>query len=141
VPSTAVAARTYPPHPGFDAFPTCPHAAHVHSFRWSAGGFHSAGDEGVPSPFATFVHFVTAISVNDRELAMHDVADPLLVEGAIGAEWGKSKGRWRVSPGTEATAHEMVFFRGATEAYRVRFESRGTQWLITDFQPTSRSIE
>jgi hypothetical protein len=139
--STALVARSYRSSAGFDECATCPHVYRMRKFRWGPSGFVGLSNESVDSPYATFVQFVTALTVNDRELAIRHLSDPLVLEAAIAAGWGQLKGRWRVSPGTEGTSSEIVFFRGTTEAYRVRFERRDGQWLISDFQSTSRSIE
>jgi hypothetical protein len=48
---------------------------------------------------------------------------------------------WRVAPGTDESASEMTFFRGRREAYKVRFASRDGRWIVTDLQPTQRSVE
>jgi hypothetical protein len=35
----------------------------------------------------------------------------------------------------------MVFFRGQKEAYQVRFEPRGAEWVISGFEPIARTVE
>jgi hypothetical protein len=40
-----------------------------------------------------------------------------------------------------ANARELVLFRGLQEAYRVHFATRGDDWVITGFEPTSRTLE
>ena len=138
---TGLEARTYRTTTGFDECPTCPHIHRTSRFEWSADGFRRISEEVAPSPYLAFVQFIAALSVNDREQAQRLVSDPVLIDTAEQYEWGRSKGLWRVAPGTEESASEMTFFRGRREAYKVRFASRDGRWTITDFQPTQRSVE
>ena len=138
---TGLEARTYRPTSGFDECPTCPHIHRTLRFEWSGDGFHRISEEVAPSPYHAFVQLIAALSVNDREMAQRLVSDPVLIETAEQYEWGRSKGLWRVAPGTEESASEMTFFRGRREAYKVRFASREGRWMVTDFQPTQRSVE
>ena len=138
---TGLEARTYRPTSGFDECPTCPHIHHTIRFEWTADGFIRTADEVAPSPYQAFVQLIAALSVNDREMALRVVSDPLLLDNAAQYEWGRSKGLWRVAPGTEESASEMTFFRGRREAYKVRFASRDGRWMVTDLQPTQRSVE
>lgn len=134
-------ARTYRTTAGFDECPTCPHIHHTIRFAWAEDGFRRTSDESAPSPYQAFVQLIAALSVGDREMAQRLVSDPLLLDTAGQYEWGRSKGLWRVAPGTEESASEMTFFRGRREAYKVRFASRDGRWMITDFQPTQRSVD
>src|SRR5204862_5884395 len=110
---------------GFDECATCPHVFHTVRFTWGMDGFAKRGEQTTPSPYATFVSLIAALRVGDREMAARRLADPSLLEAATRFEWGRTSGLWRVAPGTEADASEMVFFRGNREAYRVRFAQRG----------------
>jgi hypothetical protein len=139
--SAVLVARTYRPTSGFDECATCPHAYHERRFVWTDEGLRSRGEESEVSAYSTFVLFIHALAVNDRELANHLVTDPSLVDAAIGYQWNESRGLWRVAPGTEDEAREMVFFRGNQEAYRVRFTGRESTTEIAGFQPTSRNLE
>ena len=133
--------RTFSNTPHFEECATCPHVYRVHRFRWRGDGFTRLEDRVSPSPYATFVMFIRALSEGDREAAERLVADPSLVDAARDAEWGVPRGSWRAAPATDETAHEMIFFRGMKEAWRVGFQPRGTEWLIGGFQPTTRSLE
>lgn len=134
-------ARTYRPTAGFDECPTCPHVHRLLRFAWAETGFEKISEETSPSPYRSFVRLIAALSVNDRELALGLVTDPSLLDAAERYEWGRSKGLWRVAPGTEESSSEMTMFRGTREAYKVRFASSGGDWLISDLQPTRRTIE
>ena len=135
-------AKTYRVTSGFDECATCPHVFHTIRFAWTSGGFARRGEETTTSPYATFVQLIAALRVDDREMALRQLADPQLLDTAQRYEWGKAAaGTWRVAPGTEEATGDMVFFRGPREAYRVRFVPRGGQWLVSDLQPVQRSIE
>jgi len=139
--STGLEARTYRATAGFDECPTCPHIYRTLRFTWAPEGFRKTSEEVASSPYYTFVQFIAALMVNDREMAQRLVTDPVLLDTAAQNEWNKSKGLWRLAPGTDESASEMTFFRGAREAYKVRFTSRGGGWVITDLHPTQRSVE
>jgi hypothetical protein len=66
------------------------------------------------------------------------VADPALIEVAKRATWDQPHGVWRVAPQTDANATEIVFYRGAKDAWRVHFTRRGDQWVVAAFEPTER---
>jgi len=138
---TGLEARTYRTTAGFDECPTCPHIHRTLRFDWGPDGFHKTSEEVAASPYYTFVQFIAALSVNDREMAQRLVSDSSLLDAAGQSEWGKAKGLWRLAPGTDESAEEMIFFRGAREAYKVRFASRDGRWIITDLHPTQRSVE
>ena len=133
--------RTYQPSRGFDECTTCPHLFRTRRFRWRDSGFVRIEEQRVSSPYATFVLFIAALSVDDRDAAERVVTDPDLVERARRLEWGRPKGAWRVAPETDETAAHMVFFRGREEAYRVEFTPQGGDWKISGFEPTARNIE
>ena len=137
----ALITRTRVPTPRFDECATCPHVYRTRRFRWGSGGLTTAGEQIERSPYYTFVRFVQALTLSDRELADRLTADPSLVDAADGYQWGKSKGMWRLAPGTEMGSEHAVYFRGNQEAYRVHFAARAGDWVITGFEPTSRSIE
>jgi hypothetical protein len=137
----ALTARTWRPTPHFDECATCPHVYHVRRFRWGLEGFQGVDDQIVPAPYVTFVDFIRALTAGDREGALHRVVQPSLVEAARRAGWATVKGSWRPAPGSEGSADEMVFYRGAGEAWKVRFARRGEDWLVESFEPTTRVIE
>lgn len=138
---TGLEARTYRPTSGFDECPTCPHIHRTLRFEWAADGFRKTSEEVAASPYYAFVQLIAALSVGDREMAQRLVSDSMLLDNAEQYEWGRSKGLWRVAPGTDESASEMTFFRGRREAYKVRFASRDGRWMVTDLQPTQRSVE
>ncbi len=135
--------RTYRPTPFFDEnCTTCPHVHHERRFRWTTGGFVRTDDHIVPSPYATFTAFIAALVANDRDEALRYTSDPSLYEFARRYEWhDPALGRWRAAPGTEASASEMVFFRGRSDAFRVTFQARGAGWVVLGFEATTRSVE
>jgi hypothetical protein len=133
--------RTHLPTPRFDECATCPHIYRTRRFGWGPPGLVSAGEDIETSPYYAFVRFIQALVANDREMAERFVADSSLIEAALGYNWGVSRGLWRLSPGSEGRSQHLVFFRGSQEAYRVHFAPRGDDWVITGFEPTSRSIE
>jgi hypothetical protein len=133
--------RTFSNTPRFEECATCPHIFRIHRFRWRGEGFVRVEDRLVPSPYATFAAFVAALASGDDAAALARVADPSLLDQARQAEWGASRGSWRVAPSTDETAREMIFYRGMKEAWRVRFEPRGPEWVIAGFELTTRSLE
>jgi hypothetical protein len=134
--------RTYRATPHFDECPTCPHVFHERRFAWDRAGFRRVDDRLVPSPYTTFTAFIDALIDDDRARAEPLVVDRSLVDFARRFEWNvAARGRWRVAPATDESAVEMVFFRGNSDAFRVRFEAREGDWLIVGFQPTDRSVE
>ena len=133
-------ARTYRQHALFDECATCPHVYVVHRFRWVARGFERVEQNPVPSPYSTFVEFIEALRAGDLGAAGR-VADPSLIEKARHLDWGKPAGAWRIATAADETPQRMVFFRGEKESYRVQFEQRGADFVITDFEAVSRSVE
>jgi hypothetical protein len=133
--------RTRRPTPRFDECATCPHVFHQRRFRWGLGGFERVEDAIVPSPYVAFVQLIQALIVNDREGALRLVTRPALLEAARRAGWATVKGPWRAAPGSDERGDELVFFRGASEAWKVRFERRGGEWLVDAFEVTTRVIE
>jgi len=132
--------RTYRVPPHFDECPSCPHVFRVHRFHWNPDGFVRIEDQIVPSPYSAFVEFIGALasgSERARELVTHDD----LVDEAWRLEWGRAKGTWRIAPGAEEAGDQMLFYRGTQEAYRVRFQRRGSDWLIAGFEPIPRAVE
>ena len=69
------------------------------------------------------------------------MADPSITDAAIAANWGASKGLWRLAPGSSPNQSELLLFRGSQEAYRVHFSPRGDGWVLSGFEATTRSIE
>ena len=140
--SRALVVRTYRPTAWFDECATCPHVFHERDYRWGPAGFTRLNDRIVPSPYGTFSSFIGALVAGDRERAAQFVVDKSLIDFARRYEWqSPSKGRWRVAPASDETGSEIIFLRGASEAYRVRFEPRDGDWAIAGFEATTRSIE
>lgn len=133
--------RTYRPTRGFTECATCPHVYATHVFQWSGDGFHRLSDEEAPSPYSTFVRFIQALQANDRSAGLDQVSDGALWDQARQLDWHQPRGAWRVAPSTDETAHEMTFFRGENEAYRVSFVGRVGGWRISEIEETSRSVE
>jgi hypothetical protein len=134
--------RTYRPARGFDECAACPHVYRTRRFAWDAAGLVSVSDEVERTPYFSFVQLIQALMAGDRQEAERWVADPSLLDAAEGYEWGsRSKGSWRLAPGSAANARELLFFRGNREAYRVHFDDRRDDWVLTSFEPTSRTIE
>ena len=133
--------HTWRPTPGFTECATCPHIWQVRRFLWEPYGFERISQEVKPSPYTTFVRFAQALAEDDRDRARDLVVDKEWVDTARRLGWTQQGGVWRVAPGTEETSEEMVFFRGPREAYRVTFEQRGGEWLISGFRATTTSVE
>jgi len=134
--------KTYRPTPGFTECATCPHVWQERKFLWEPYGFERISQQPVASPYATFVQFAHAIAASDWDKAKDLVIDREWVETARRLGWNQPVGAWRAAPGTtDENAEEMVFFRGPREAYRVTFEQRGGDWLISGFRTTTSSIE
>ncbi len=134
--------RTFRPTPYFDECASCPHVHHESRFEWHADGFRRIDDQLVPSPYNAFTSLIAALAVRDHVRASRHVTDPALVDFAIRLGWDEvGRGRWRVAPGSDENALEMVFFRGARDAFRVTFQARDGDWVVSGFEPTKRSIE
>jgi hypothetical protein len=133
--------RTYRTTRGFTECATCPHVYATHLFEWTPAGFKRRSDEEAPSPYSTFVRFIQALQANDRQAAMDQVTDGSLWDQARQFEWQQPKGLWRVAPSTDETAHEMTFFRGEKEAWRVSFEGRAGGWRISAIESTTPGLE
>ncbi len=134
--------RTFRPTPYFEECATCPHVLRERRFRWTDAGFARQDERLVPSAYATFTGFVSALVGGDREKAELYVVDPMLVEFARRYAWDQpTRGRWRVAPATSESATEMVFFRGPSDAFRVTFEAREGTWRVAGFEQTSRAVE
>jgi hypothetical protein len=133
--------RTWRPTPRFDECAACPHVFHQRRFRWGLGGFERMEDLAVPTPYAAFVQLIQALTADDRDGAVERVTRPALVESARRAGWATVKGSWRAAPGSEERRDEMVFYRGANEAWKVRFERSGDGWRVDSFEATTRVIE
>jgi hypothetical protein len=134
-------ARTYSGARGFEECAMCPHIYHTRRFHWGIGGFSRVEERQMESPYATFVEFIQALVAGDNDEAARRVANSDLLDRARRLEWGRAKGLWRVAPETDESAQQMIFFRGKDEAYRVEFAPRGPDWVITAFEPTTRTIE
>ena len=134
-------ARTYRPTARFEECPTCPHVYHEVRLVWRGAGFQRLDERVLPSPYATFVRFATAMATDDRNTAGQLVSDAHWVDEAERLEFNAQHGSWRVAPATDENAREMVFLRGKQEAYRVTFTPRSGDWLIDGIATTSTSIE
>ncbi|HEY2955498.1 MAG TPA: hypothetical protein VGK89_09665 [Candidatus Eisenbacteria bacterium] len=139
--SIQLTVRAYLPTAGFSECGSCPHVWQVRRFLWEPYGFERISVETQSSPYAVFVQFVQAITSDDRDRAKELVVDREWVDTARRLGWHEPGATWRVAPGTEENADEMVFFRSPREAYRVTFEPRGGEWLISGFRSTTTSIE
>ena len=137
----ALTTRTWEPTPRFDECATCPHVCHERRFRWALEGFQRLEDTLVPTPYVAFVRLIQALIAGDRDGALQLVTRPALVESARRAGWATVKGSWRAAPGSEQRGDELVFYRGASEAWRVRFERSGEDWRVDSFEPTTRVID
>jgi hypothetical protein len=133
--------RATMPARGFDECATCAHVNRVRSFRWGEPGLVLEQEDIERTPYYTFVQLIQALVANDRTEAGRWVADPALLDAAIGYGWGTSKGSWRLAPGTSPTDPDLVLFRGPQEAYRVHFSPRGGDWFVTGMEPTTRNVE
>lgn len=134
--------RTFRATPGFDECPTCPHVYRESRFTWGPKGFRRIDDQLVPSPYAAFTALVSALVAGDHRRAERQVTDRALVDFAVRFGWDeRGRGRWRVAPATDESALEMVFFRGAQEAYRISFQARDGDWVVSGFEPTQRAVE
>lgn len=133
--------RSYGPTARFEECATCPHLYTVRRFVWGEGGFTRVEERSLPSPYATFVRFVTAIAVGDAEMAQSLCTSPQWADEARRLEFGLSRGVWRVAPATDESAREMTFLRGKQEAYRVSFSQLGDAWLVDGITPTTGAIE
>lgn len=140
---SSLVVRTWGPTPYFEEnCSSCPHVIHQRTFRWGARGFECTQDRAQPTPYASFTEFITALVTGDHDAAMRLVADPSLVEFARRLEWhDPALGRWRAAPGSSANATELVFHRGRKDAFHVAFQSRGSQWVLSGFEPIARSVE
>jgi len=132
--------RTYRTLQRFDECATCPHAYWTHRFRWGPQGFTRRGSQSVPSVYATFVRFVDAL-VNGREDPALFTVGGVPVEQARALEWDRPKGVWRIAPGSDAEGSELTLFRGQQESYRVTFEPRAGDWLISSIEVVPRSVD
>jgi hypothetical protein len=133
--------RTWRPTPRFDECGTCPHVFHQRRFRWGLEGFVRVEDTLVQTPYVAFVELIQALTAGDRDGALERVTRPALVESARRAGWAAVQGPWRAAPGSEERGDELVFYRGASEAWKVRFQRRGDDWRVDSFEATSRVIE
>ena len=138
---TVLEARTYTVPRGFDECAACPHVYQVRRLRWDTPGLVTASLTAEHTPYSTFVEFVTALGAGDRGKAQQLVAEGSLLGTAEGYGWSSAKSRWRLAPGMAANSPELLIFRGAQDAYRVHFAPRGDEWVITAFEPSSRSLE
>ena len=132
--------RTYRNPPGFDECASCPHVYRIHHFRWQGLRFERVQTEVTPSPYSSFVQFIQMLQL-DPSAAELFVTDRNLVDDARRFEWDRRRGTWRVAPATDESPGSMTFFRGTQEAYRVSFQRRGDEWLISGFEVVPRSVE
>jgi predicted small lipoprotein YifL len=133
--------RTYRTPSGFLECATCPHVYSIHRFRWRPTGFERVEDQDVPSTYSTFVRFIKALVAGNVVAAEAMVSDLRLIAEARALEWDRTKGVWRPAPGADESPLKLMFFRGQSEAYEVRFQRQGGEWLIAGFAKVDRSIE
>jgi hypothetical protein len=133
--------RTFRASKLFTECATCPHVYTLHRFQWTPAGFRRVSDDLVASPYATFVRFVQAVAANDRDAAKDEITSGDVWEQARRLGWDQPHGTWRVAPSTDETAREMVFTRGASEAYRVTFIERDATWRISGIESTTEPAE
>ncbi len=134
--------RTFKPTPYFDECSSCPHVDREARFVWGSKGFRRIDDQLVPSPYSAFTSLIAALIAGDHVRASRHVTDPALVDFARRFDWDEGgKGRWRVAPGTDPSGLQMVFFRGGQDAFRVSFQARDGDWVVSGFEQTQRSIE
>jgi hypothetical protein len=139
--ATYLSARTWRATPRFDECSTCPHVVHERRFRWDLDGFRRVEDRVVPSPYATFVDFVHALAAGDRAAALDCVTRPELVGLAQEAGWATAGAPWRVAPGQGEREDELVFYRGAREAWKVGFDRGPDGWRVDVIAAAPRVIE
>ncbi|NOT34942.1 MAG: hypothetical protein HOP12_12330 [Candidatus Eisenbacteria bacterium] len=140
--SPALASRTWSRTPGFEECASCAHLFRKYEFHWGIEGFSRASEATEPSPYATFVRLVQALSIPDDELAREQLGDPSLIDVARGLELGARRANWRMAPGAEgAPGDELVFYRGPNEAYRIRFMRSFGVYRVTSIDTTRRAIE
>ncbi|MGH7742468.1 MAG: hypothetical protein ACRENS_10650 [Candidatus Eiseniibacteriota bacterium] len=133
--------RTYQVTRGFDECPTCPHVYRTRRFHLTPGGFMRIDEAITPSPYATFVMFITALLADDRDAVSHLVANSDISDQARHLGWQQGGGTWRVAPETDEAATSMVFMHGRDQAFRVNFAAREDDWVISGIEPTSSAIE
>jgi len=139
--SADLVTRTYRTPPNFVECATCPHAYATSRWHWSPQGFVRTDRQPVPSPYGTFAAFIQSLVAGDRLAASERLADPVLVNEAITLEWNVRKGSWRPAPGADETPLAMTFYRGQKDAYTVHFRQQGQDWVITGFEPVTRTVE
>lgn len=139
--SVQLVARTYRTPSGFQECPTCPHVYAQRRFDVTPHGFTGAGRDSVPSTYSTFVGFVHAMQQGRRDEAESYLSDRALMAELERMIWDPSAGPWRTAPGGDETPYRLVFYRGAREAYAVRFVQRGRAWLLAGMEPVNRSVE
>ena len=133
--------RTWRPTPRFDECATCPHLYHQRRFRWGLEGFARVEDVLVPTPYVTFVHLIQALLAGDQDGALQLVTNPAVLESAHDAGWAVARGPWRPAPGGDTVGDELIFYRGASEAWKVHFVRQGGTWRVDAIEATSRVIE
>ena len=139
--SIALETRTWTRTPMFDECPSCPHVFRSRSFRWTSAGFGRVAEQVDDTPYLAFVRFIQAMTVPDWDLARERVTEAHVLDDARALGLTEKKGVWRVAPGTEEPGADMTFFRGAREAYRVRFARGANGWAITSIESANRAIE
>lgn len=139
--ATWLTTRTWRPTPRFEECAGCPHVVHERRFRWEPEGFRLVEDRVLPSPYAAFVDFVRALAAGDHDAALRLATRPGVVASAQDAGWGTVRGSWRAAPGQGGREDELVFYRGAREAWRVGFEHGPDGWRVDTVTPVPRVIE
>ena len=137
----ALTTRTWRTPPRFAECATCPHVVHLRRFAWGAAGFQRVADQVVETPYVAFVELIQALAAGDHDGALRRVTEPGVLEAAQNAGWASVRAPWRAAPGSEERRGELVFYRGPSEAWRVRFERLGEAWRVASLEPTTRVIE
>ena len=86
------------------------------------------------------MRFLDAIETREVNPALYATGSAV-VDLARSFEWDVPKGPWRVAPGSETAGLELIVYRGPQESYRVTFEPRAGDWLVSGIESVPRSIE
>ncbi len=132
--------RTYRARAGFDECLTCPHLWWTHRFTWGDVGFDRVESKQEFSTYTTLVRFLDALETREVNPALFATGSAV-VDLARSFEWDVPKGAWRVAPGSETGGLELIVYRGPQESYKVTFEPRVGDWLVSGIESVPRSIE
>jgi hypothetical protein len=129
----------------FTACNGCPELIAERTFVERKQGFQLEESRLMPTSFASLVLFVRMLQDGNRAGAARLVADPKMVEQAIGYGWNrKGKGLWRfenAEPG-ERWPRWMAFSNpgqgGKKTTYVIHFGHADGRWILAKFEPTRR---